>query len=179
MFRHFFNAVVLTGLALATRIELLPLLAAVYVLASGSQWFAARARVAQLQDDVESLRAARGVGLTTLDLDNPNHRRRRQSHWWLPVELTARIWVALVLTPMWRGVDALDDRASRGRHARHRWESGQIHGTVGQRRPSAVAGQHAVAAGWRDTTGDLPRITDEQVHGWMAEGAASVVPGPA
>lgn len=179
MSKHIFSSVALVVLAWATRIELLPVLAAVYVLASGSQWLSGWRKLAALRRENADLRWAvqppdspEPPGPTgarsKMDLENPNHRR---SQWWLPVELAVMLWRRLLLNPLWRWVDAGDPRASRGRHATHRWVGGQIHGTVAQRRPSAAAGQQAVAAGWRDTTADQPRITDLAIHQWMAEAA--------
>lgn len=169
MIRHTLSAAVLTGIAFATRIELLPILAAVYVFASGSQWLSATRRTAALRrENADLLSTNTRPGLK---LEESNHRRLRRSHWWLLVEWVATLWAQKVLEPLWARVDARDERASRGRHARHRWVTHQIHGTVAQRRPSAAAGQRAVHDGWQSTTAEQPVITDEQVHTWLAEGA--------
>lgn len=175
MFRHLFNAAILAGFALLTRIELLPILAAVYVLASGSQWLSRWRRVSDLADENAQLRRMLGRTPTKLDVDRSNHRR---SSWWLPVEWVATLWTARILDPLWRRIDARDDRPSRGRHAKHRWLTNQIHGSSAQRRPSIAAGQQVVARSWLADSGEQPVVTDEQIHGWLAEGVSGVVAHP-
>lgn len=170
--RHAINLSILVGIALATRIELLPVLAAVYVLTSGSQWLSGYRRLQTLRAENRDLR---GSPTPTLNVDEPNHRRLRRSGWWLPAEVASVTWSRLVLNPLWRWVDAGDPRPSRGRHATHRWETGQIVGTVAQRRPSAAAGQRAVHEGWRRGTGEQPAITDRDIHVWMAEGVRDAI----
>jgi hypothetical protein len=170
------GAVVAISLLLG-RFELLPLFLAIYAFTAGAEWLFASARIRAADDKVQALQlwiaeqGTPGVVRTAKPVLAESHRRPLAAAAWLSGVLRR-----FVSDPLWRLADRkIDDTNIRvGRHHQSRMERYEIHGTVGQRRPSAVAQQHAVHQAWQSTTVEQPAITDELLYAWMYQAAAHV-----